>query len=36
MTKKEFARLKTEPLSILRIMERFALPHIVDIQHPLD
>ena len=36
MTKKEFARLKTEPLSILRIMERFALPRIVDIQHPLD
>lgn len=36
MTKKEFARLKTEPLNILRIKERFTLPRIVDIQHPLD
>ena len=35
-TKKEFARLKTEPLNILRIEERFTLPRIVDIQHPLD
>ena len=34
--KKEFVRLKTEPLNILRIKERFALPRIVDIQHPLD
>jgi hypothetical protein len=36
MTKKEFARLKTEPLHILKKKERFALPRIVDIQHPLD
>jgi hypothetical protein len=36
MTKKEFARLKTEPLNILRIKERFALLRIVDIQHTLD
>jgi hypothetical protein len=36
MTKKEFARLKTEPLNMLRVKERFALPRIVDIQHPLD
>jgi hypothetical protein len=26
MTKKEFARLKTEPLNILRIKERFGGP----------
>jgi hypothetical protein len=36
ITKKEFVRLKTEPLNILRIKERFALPRLVDIQHPLD